>query len=310
MSIRAGMGDIIKKQVEERTGRVGIDPRWEERLRSEAYGSVSHGRSRRHAGHILRIDRRAGEVNHVSRLRHRDIGRKDSCIGHAIERQQITVEIGDRKNKTGRRAIGQPNNGPFVIGDADGRIDDAVYILKREPIGAALATYQIPIRSRSRTSERTYLKGSVCRTSTNTRRWNLILNKWEGNATDDHHARWGDVWHQPAARDAREGRVFIGIVAGTRHTNTTCKMTVLEDGDSAAENRIRIRVKEISLTGNYAGASCIAIDGSCWRQSLSRKIVRVKWAAAVGVLDAVKVGVWNIRYARRKMHAADVSNRS
>src|SRR5580765_7536794 len=109
MSIGAGMRGVEQEQVEEWSCGIGVDTGWKEWLRSEADRAIRNRRSRRHAWHVLRIDRRAGKVDYVSCFRDSNVGRENRCVRHAIQREKIAVKICDRKDEACWRTIGQAN---------------------------------------------------------------------------------------------------------------------------------------------------------------------------------------------------------
>src|SRR5438067_5290506 len=125
MPVRTRVRDIVKKEVEEWSCRIGVDARRKKWLPSEADGSIRNGCSRRHTRHLLGINRRAGEIDHVPCLSDRHVGRKDLCVGHAIQGKQVTVKIGYGKDEAGGRAIRQANHGALVVGYCDRGVNDA-----------------------------------------------------------------------------------------------------------------------------------------------------------------------------------------
>jgi hypothetical protein len=74
------------------------------------------------------------------------------------------------------------------------------------------------------------------------------------------------------------------------------------------DSRQLIGVINVGLAGGNSQAQAQAIDGTCRINVLSREKTGIQRATAIGVLNAVQVGVGRVLYSRRKMDAADKAN--
>ncbi len=81
-----------------------------ERLCSEADGTVCGRRAHRYSRHVRWIKLLAVDVRHVPGLRYCHVNAEHGCIGHAVQSQYGTVQIGDRNYHLRALSNGKPDD--------------------------------------------------------------------------------------------------------------------------------------------------------------------------------------------------------
>jgi hypothetical protein len=124
MSLGAGVSNVRTVQIGERTGGRIENTGRKESLRAESDGAIGDGGAERDAGQIARITAEAGKVDDVARLGDGDVDGKNRGVGHAVEREDVAVEVGDRDHHPGAGADREADGGARAVGAIDGVLDD------------------------------------------------------------------------------------------------------------------------------------------------------------------------------------------
>src|SRR5256885_6803701 len=107
--------------------------RRKERLRAKADGAIGDRRPRGNSRQVLRIHALTVEINHVARLGHGDIDAKNCCVQHAVEREQVTIEIRDGKDEASTRPIREANYCTLDVRRVDRVGQNLVYVINGQP---------------------------------------------------------------------------------------------------------------------------------------------------------------------------------
>ena len=94
-------------------------------MRTEANRTVGDRRSGRHAGEVLWVGVGRREVDHIPRFRDGYVDGKDGGVGHAVESEDVAIQIRDRNDEFGSHPERQPDHGACLVGPVNGLLDDA-----------------------------------------------------------------------------------------------------------------------------------------------------------------------------------------
>ena len=121
---------------------VGVDAGWIERLRAEADGAVRHRGPCRHEA----ADSVFAEADDVARFGHGHVDGEDRGVGHAVQREDRTVEIGDGDDHAGVAVERQADGGARASRRLDAALHDALHVGQRQSAGAGAWGDEIFIR--------------------------------------------------------------------------------------------------------------------------------------------------------------------
>ena len=181
-------------------------------MRAKADGAIGDRRPRGNSRQVLRIHALAVEINHVARLGHGDIDAKNCCVRHAVEREQVTIEIRDGKDEASTRPIREANYCTLDVRRVDRVGQNLVYVINGQPVLPRLARDQISIRSRTGAIERTNDVVPVRSSWAETWRDGLCVNKRQSDARNDYRARRSYIRDEAGTSQSGECSKFVWII--------------------------------------------------------------------------------------------------
>src|SRR5437660_3272837 len=246
MSVGARIGDIELKEIEEWPGCAGInsiDAGGKQWLRAKTYGAIGDRRSGRHTRQINGIDGGAAEINHVAGFGGRDVERKNRGIGHAIKRQQASIEIGDSDGEFGALTERQTDDGASGVRGGDGVLDELLHVSQGKAGSAGGFLNQIAFRDRPRARHWANRKCSAERSRTDTGGARGGVHERESNAVNDDNSRRRGRGAESRTNGAGEGSEFIHIVSRASDANPAHYVAILEQRHAAAVHGVGVTVE-------------------------------------------------------------------
>ena len=255
MSVGARVGDIELKEIEEWPGRAGInriDAGRKQWLRAKTNGAIGDRRSERHTRQINGINRGAAEINHIAGFGGGDVEREDGGIGHAIKRQQASIEIGDGDGEFGALTERQTDDGASCVRGGDRVLDELLHVSQGKAGSAGGFLNQIAFGDRPRARHWANRKCSAERSRTDTSGACGGVHERKSNAVNDDNSRRRGRGTESRTNGAGEGSKFIHIVSRASDANPADYVAILEQRHAAAVHGIGVTIENIHLAGDDA----------------------------------------------------------
>ena len=207
-----------------------------------------------------------GKVDYVAGFRRGDVDAEDGAVRHAVEADDVSIQIADGNAHLRADSDGEPDQGARDHGCVHGVRDDAGDLGGGEAADSVGRRDQVALRRLTGTVHGSLgvVRGVECAGDGAGRRGRLI-DEGERDAVDDHFARRRKgcyVIKDTVEIDLRggEGSVFGGEWIDSGDSDASDHDAVLENRDAAGIHGCRVAVRHVGFAGGDAEAGQRAVD--------------------------------------------------